>query len=327
MQLSIIVPVYQVEQYIRPCLESIFRQGLDELCFEVILVNDGTRDNSMGVIQDILSQHQNILIVEQSNQGLSVARNRGMEKATGKYILFLDSDDLLVEDTLAMLLDEALKKQPDMLIADFIKMDDKKIEQHQPIHIDRTFQTTSATDLFLYSLNPRECYVWHTLYHREFLLKNQLRFIPDLYFEDIPFTTGCYLKARTCVKSTCVFYIYRQRPQSICSFIDIRKIYDLNTIISLLWDMQSIFGLTHEQVHKIREIAFATFSLTLWYITEYQNLFAARKQLVSDIKQKIPHLIFTDNIKQYTVSILFRFIPYTYIYLRRMIHRLVKRLK
>ena len=96
MDLSIIVPVYQVEQYIRPCIESIFNQGLDDDRFEVIIVNDGTKDRSMEVIADIIEQHKNVTVFNQENQSLSVARNVGIATAEGEYILMPDSDDMLV---------------------------------------------------------------------------------------------------------------------------------------------------------------------------------------------------------------------------------------
>ena len=85
LQLSIIVPVYNVEKYIRPCIESIFRQGLDSNLFEVIVINDGTKDNSMEMITDIISQHSNITVINQDNQGLSVVRNNGIAAAKGEY--------------------------------------------------------------------------------------------------------------------------------------------------------------------------------------------------------------------------------------------------
>ena len=75
MDLSIIVPVYNVEQYIHPCLDSIFRQGLDESCFEVIIVNDGSTDKSMEMIADIIQAHSNITVINQENLSLSVARH------------------------------------------------------------------------------------------------------------------------------------------------------------------------------------------------------------------------------------------------------------
>lgn len=83
LQLSIIVTVYNVEKYIRACMESIFKQGLDEKTFEVIIVNDGTQDRSMEVIQDFIEQHKNITVINQENQGLSMARNNGMAIARG----------------------------------------------------------------------------------------------------------------------------------------------------------------------------------------------------------------------------------------------------
>lgn len=99
-QLSIIVPVYNVEKYIHPCLESIFRQGLKEDTFEVIIVNDETPDRSMEMITDIIEAHQNIHVIELHHQGLSMTRNHGMARATGEYIIFVDSDDLLIENVL-----------------------------------------------------------------------------------------------------------------------------------------------------------------------------------------------------------------------------------
>ena len=81
MDLSIIVPVYNVEKYVRSCIESIFKQELDEDRFEVIIVNDGTKDRSMEVIEDIIAAHTNITVINQENLGLSVARNNGIAAA------------------------------------------------------------------------------------------------------------------------------------------------------------------------------------------------------------------------------------------------------
>ena len=100
MYLSIIVPVYNVEKYIRPCLESIFFQGLNEKDYEVIVVNDGTRDRSMEVVDSFQTAHSNMTIIHQENQGLSIARNTGMKHAKGDYIAFLDSDDILAKNSL-----------------------------------------------------------------------------------------------------------------------------------------------------------------------------------------------------------------------------------
>lgn len=328
MQLSIIVPVYQVEEYIRPCLISIYRQGLDDSCFEVIIVNDGTKDNSMGMIQDIISQHQNIIIVKQNNQGLSAARNSGLKKAIGTYILFLDSDDILVNNTLPPLLNMAMENEPDMLIADYIKLDDNAIDHYKAPSSGLSFKTITAKELFLQDLNPRECYVWNKLYNRNFLNHNHLRFIPDIYFEDIPFTTACYLSAGSCIKSTCTFYIYRQRASSICSTIDIKKIYDLNTVLALLEDIiQRKADLQDCQRRQVTEIMFATFSIALWYTVSDLQLYEHRKEIIKDLHGKVPNLYFSNTSKQRMVSMVFRAMPCTYLSVRRLLSRLAKGFK
>ena len=137
--LSIIVPVYQVEQYVRACLKSLFKQGLDDNRFEVIMVNDGTRDGSFEVVADIMALHRNIIRVDQENQGLSAARNTGMKYAKGDYVLFVDSDDLLVEGSVAPLLQTAEDNAADLVVADFVKLSDEELaaRPQQPLRRKR----------------------------------------------------------------------------------------------------------------------------------------------------------------------------------------------
>ncbi len=100
MKLSIIIPIYNVEAYLPACLDSVFAQGLDEDAFEVLCVNDGTPDDSVQIIKNYMALHKNIVLVEQENQGVSVARNNGLSRAKGDYVLFLDSDDKLSDNSL-----------------------------------------------------------------------------------------------------------------------------------------------------------------------------------------------------------------------------------
>lgn len=154
MDLSIIVPIYNVKKYVRACIESIYRQGLDEDRFEVILVNDGTKDKSMEMIADIIQQHKNITVINQENQGLSVARNNGIAIAKGEYILMPDSDDLLVPNSLKPLLEKALETRADMVVADFVKMKDEEIaalKENEPSQREAFAcrETTSSMTYFL----------------------------------------------------------------------------------------------------------------------------------------------------------------------------------
>ena len=132
-KLSIIVPVFNVEDYIRPCIESIFNQGLDESDYEVIIVNDGTEDRSMEMIADIIVAHDNVTVINQENQGLSAARNNGIAAAKGDYILMPDSDDLLIENSVPSLLKLALDTKADIVVANFLKMDNDEIAFNQRV--------------------------------------------------------------------------------------------------------------------------------------------------------------------------------------------------
>ena len=316
MKLSIIVPIYNVEQYILECVQSVYRQALTENDFELILVNDGTQDNSFGVIKDIIHQHTNIIVVEQSNQGLSAARNTGLLYAKGDYILFLDSDDLLIDNTIPSLL-ALSEKMPDLIVAGFKKMNNDEIHNFMAPSQDRIIvEEKSGEELFLRDLNPQQCYVWRTLYKKEFLDNNNLKFIRDIFFEDVPFTTECYLKARRCVKTSQIFYIYRQRVDSIVSTLNIKKIFDFNTVLARLWEMKRISNLSAEQEAKLMDILFVTFSISIWYVSHDNVLLKQRKDIVRDLENKIPDISFTNGLKQKIISCFYRIAPCTYIYIR-----------
>jgi glycosyltransferase involved in cell wall biosynthesis len=201
MDLSIIVPVYNVEKYIRPCIESIFKQGLDDTDFEVIIVNDGTKDHSMEMIADIIDQHQIITVINQENQGLSVARNNGIAVAKGEYILMFDSDDLLVENSIKPILKKAMETKVDFVIANFLQMSTDEIvalenchlHQYEELRIDEK----TGEQLFMENLDPHQPYVWRMLFRKEFIIQNQLKFYPGIYVQDKPFFYESYLKAKT----------------------------------------------------------------------------------------------------------------------------------
>jgi len=227
ISLSIIIPVFNVEKYIHACLESIYCQGLDERCFQVIIVNDGTTDNSIEVIQDIIYQHHNIIVIEQENQGSWVARNTGMTKASGEYILFADPDDLLIDNSLQPLLDKALETKADIVVADYLEMNDEGIERvkENPIH-QKDFATLEKTgeQLFLEDLNPHHCYIWRSLFRRAYLQDNHLTFNTVFFYQDVPFLHECYIKANKCLRISWLLNIYRRGHESATHSFNKEKI-------------------------------------------------------------------------------------------------------
>ena len=119
---SIIVPVYNVEKYVNKCLDSIFNQTFKD--FEVIVVNDGTQDNSMDIVKKY-----NVTIINQENKGLSEARNNGVKKAKGDYIIFVDSDDYIEKDLL-MKINESTKNNPDLVRFQAKEINDKETKEY-----------------------------------------------------------------------------------------------------------------------------------------------------------------------------------------------------
>ena len=316
-QLSVIVPVYNVEEYICDCVESIYRQGLSEEVFEVILVNDGTQDQSFAKIDNVIRSHSNILVVEQDNQGLSVARNTGLQSASGQYVLFLDSDDLLIDSMLKKILDKAVNSSSDLVVANFVKMTNDEIACGSiMLKTGEPIEYKTGKDLFLQSFNPQQCYVWRTLYKKEFLDRNNLRFIPDIFFEDVPFTVGCYLTANKCILFPHVFYIYRQRPNSIVSSINMKKLKDMNSVIAFLWNYKENHIFSTAINRQLMNTLFSTFSISIWYVIHDKNLYDQRKDYIKDLKAKVPKIRFTNGIKQRMVSLMFNFFPSFYIWVR-----------
>jgi len=319
IQLSVIVPVYNVEKYILKCIESIFCQGIDDNTFELIIVNDGTKDNSMELISDIINRHANVIVINQENKGLSEARNSGLAKASGKYILFVDSDDFLIDNTFKPLLDVAISSSVDMVMGNFIKLSDDQIGCYIPdtINLSEINNTIMlGEEAFINYLNPRECYVWHTLYRRDFLLDNDIKFMSGIYFEDIPFTVECFLKADKCISLPISFYVYLQHANSIVSSTNIKKIFDLNIVIEYLWHLKDRLFLSNKQLIQLQDIIFCTLSIDLWYLTKEKGLYRYRREIVEDLKKRVPDMYFSNGLKQIIISFLFKYMPFTYLWLR-----------
>lgn len=318
-ELSIIVPVYQVEQYVRQCMESIFKQGLDDSRFEVIIVNDGTKDQSIDVIQDIVDQHNNTTIVNQENQGLSMARNNGLTMAKGEYVLMPDSDDMLIENSLSKLLDVAFSTNADLIVADFLEMTTDEINMSLSKDItqkDGSFVEKTGKQLFLEDLNPHQCYVWRTLYKRQFLLENKLHFIRGIYMQDVPFTHECYLRASRCVKISWLLNIYRKGHESISYIFNMKKAKDYCIVIAKTWELAKMEDLTPIILRKLHDDVFTSFSAMLCISCHSIVNKSQRIEIIDYLKQTAPDLQFKNGCKQKFSSFLLKHSPHTLMHLR-----------
>ena len=326
IKLSIIVPVYNVEKYIHSCFECIFRQELDETEFEVIIVNDGTKDNSMEKIADFIKEHSNISVINQENQGLSVARNNGIAKAKGEYVYMPDPDDLLIDNYLSVLLDIVVEAKADLIVADFLKMIDDEIAQFEGIK-QESFQYMEKTgkELLVEDLNPKECYVWRTLYRREFLIKERLTFVPGVFYQDVPFTHECYLKARKCIRTSIPFYIYRiRRPGATTSSFNTKKAKDLCIVIAKTWELRLSEYHTPKTLHKLENDVFSSFSLLISLVSYSIRDSSERKEILHYLRGLSPDLYFKNGAYQQITTFMFRTMPTFYLNLNITYRRIKK---
>ena len=319
MQLSIIVPVYNVEKYIRSCFESIYKQGLNDNMFEVIIVNDGSTDNSIGAIKDIISSHNNITLINQDNQGLSVARNNGIVKAKGEYVLMPDSDDLLVENSLKLLIDKALETKADMVIADFIRMNDEEIKDLNHCHlIQPSFNMYEKTgkQYFLEDMLPTECYVWRTLFRRNFLIENNMIFYPGICFQDVPFTQECYLKAGKCLRVSRLLTIYRRGHDSAAtsqSSFSVKKARDLCIAITKTWELTQLKDISPALIKKLESNIYSLYSNFCFRILHFLSNRKDAIEALEFLNKQAPGLRFTNGISQRIGDFLRRKMPRIYL--------------
>lgn len=186
IRLSIVVPVYKVEKYIRKTLESIYSQGVDENEFEVIIINDGTPDQSMSIVKEFKQEYSNLKVFEQENQGLSVARNHGLLQASGDYVWFVDSDDWMEPGFLPKFLsDIKINNSPDVFIFNIKHVNengDVVSDSNQKI---KEMKIVRGCDIILgnYPFVPMQQYI----VKRFFLINNELFYKPGIFHEDVEF--------------------------------------------------------------------------------------------------------------------------------------------
>lgn len=216
MSLSIIIPIYNVENFLVECLDSVFAQKIADM--EVICINDGSTDNSIEIAENYAQKHSNIRVISQSNQGLSAARNTGIRHATGEYVFFLDSDDSLND---ASALNEmyilAQKQEADIVVFNALLNGESPYLSPFPTQTE-AIKGSQLIQLFYNCSHTLMIPIWGHLYRRQFLLDNNLWFKEGIYHEDILFTPiAQYLASRAVCHDTCVVNYRWQRPGAITS--------------------------------------------------------------------------------------------------------------
>lgn len=198
-KVSVIIPVYNTEEYIGETLNSIINQTLKEI--EIIVINDGSTDNSLQIINEYAKTDNRIIVYSQENQGLSLTRNKGIKEASGEYIYFMDSDDLLDKEALISCYKQSIK-----LHIDFLFFDAEILNSNNSVNFNIKYNRTylisektalSGIDILLNQIeaNSFSSQVCLNFISRSFIKKHDLKFFPNIIHEDQLFTFLLYIFA------------------------------------------------------------------------------------------------------------------------------------
>lgn len=222
--LSIIVPVYNVEKFLRKCVESLEVQDLSHDRYEVILVDDGSTDSSGKLCDELAKDYSNISVIHQYNQGLSVARNVGMDRALGQYLFFVDSDDYVEENSIGKVVSAAVKEKADLCFFRYEVFNEKGCWPCavKNFPVGRIF---TGENLVLHGLGIAS--VWCNIYRAEYIRSTGVRFHPGILHQDVDFNMMVYPLAQRVVFTDVLVYHYNrcQSNESLTNTRNVKKLH------------------------------------------------------------------------------------------------------
>ena len=234
---SVVVPIYNVQQYLPQCLDSLVNQQYKNL--EIICVNDGSTDNSLAILEKYKQRDDRIIIISQPNKGLSATRNTGLKHVTGEFVVFVDSDDWLELDAISLM--SQIFKTPEIDFLCFGTQIHTEGNDDTASYYGRTYSKSRIVSTNSHWITKINVSAWSKIYRTEFLKTNDLLFPVGLYYEDIAFYWKCISLARKIALSSHVLYNYRIRKNSIMGNSYVKKkgmaihhIYELDNVYQFL---------------------------------------------------------------------------------------------
>ena len=213
---SVILPIYNVEEYLEEAIESVLSQTYKN--YEVILVNDGSTDNSLEIAKRYSDKYSNIYTINQSNKGVAEARNVGVRNSKGEYLYFLDPDDIMHEDLLEVCVNELKDSDLDIVNFGYERLKDTEIIRKS--FSESSKKILSGKEFFKYSVKNcmgKNTYMWSYMFKRKFWIDNNLSFVKGIIFEDTEIFIRILMSNPKIMILPRHLYIYRVREGSIVS--------------------------------------------------------------------------------------------------------------
>lgn len=287
---SIIIPVYNGEQCIGQCLDSIYTQGLCEDDFEVICVNDASIDNTAKVISAYGLSHKNLrLITHEKNRRQGAARNTGVRAAIGDYILYIDADDTFLPDALIQLKEELERnKGLDIMKFDYVIVENGVGKEYRALSDSQ--ERMSGRNFM--KRNSIPWVPWLCSYSRQFLIKNDLFFVENVQFEDMDYSIACFVTAQKIKYSPILVYRYEvnDSPSTTKVGVNVRKvieIFELNRRIGNIYQKE-IKKNEHDAAEVVKahyDFGYKSMILRYWWRLSYKD----RKELLIQYKPMLPY--------------------------------------
>ena len=221
--LSIVVPIYNVEAVVAPLVKQLVAFG-EQRAVELVFVDDGSTDQSAHIVNDLIANVPAATMIHQANAGLSAARNHGLTTATGEYVWFVDSDDLLNAKLLPSVFETLQSQRPDLVQFGWVPFQD------QPVFADAELNWRKATGEQLFAElanNQLQNYAWAHICLRRLYQDAEVQFPEGLQFEDMPTTFKLFLASDQALVTPAPVYAYRKRPNSIVNVVSEQSMQDL----------------------------------------------------------------------------------------------------
>lgn len=254
---SVILPVFNAERFLPQCLDSILRQTYQE--WELIAVDDGSKDRSLEILKSYEKRDDRIHIISKKNEGVSIARNVALSQVCGEYIYFVDSDDIVMQDALSILIRTLESNNATFVKSDFLPINEhgKQLFINKKQGIRRRYEGKIIdSEMFYSKILMDEFFLWTCLFHRDIIEKNKIRFIPHCrLMEDAAFIVEYLLhSSRNVYKDACV-YGYRKYEGTAS---EVNKDYsgDLEMIqqsLSTAKERKTLNILLYKRINKIQQ--------------------------------------------------------------------------
>lgn len=257
-KVSIIIPVYNTEKYLRECLDSVVSQTLKDI--EIICINDGSTDNSLQILKEYAQNDNRIKIIDKENGGISFARNTGLQSATGKYVGFVDSDDWIELNFYEKLYNTAIKYGADIALTEIIRTNNNR----HFFNLKKEKFADNTQKKFKLAKIPQYNYVWNKIYNREKLLKINIPFEEGIAFEDINWSPRVLYYMGRLVTVPDTKYFYRYNSVSIVN--SMKDTLDDKKRLDFLYASLCAFKFAQDNNIRIKPCMFNGFKCTKYKI-------------------------------------------------------------